>query len=101
VPGQPFLDAHPRRRQEHSAPSGQPQLIDWCLDKEDLCVTKLCAFREKDQNFVAALLKAKLIDVDTIVERLPTVEGRHHKSAERAISWLRSWDVTSNDSGSE
>lgn len=29
----------------------------WCLDKEDLCVAKLCAFREKDQNFVDALIK--------------------------------------------
>ena len=26
----------------------------WCLDKEDLCVAKLCALREKDQNFVTA-----------------------------------------------
>ena len=28
------------------------QFTGWCLDKEDLCVVKLCAFREKDQNFV-------------------------------------------------
>jgi hypothetical protein len=36
-------------------PSGEPQFIGWCLDKEDLCVAKLCALREKDQNFVDAL----------------------------------------------
>jgi len=35
-------------------PSGQPQFTGWCLDKEDLCVAKLCALREKDQNFVTA-----------------------------------------------
>lgn len=23
--------------------SGQPQFTGWCLDKEDLCVSKLCA----------------------------------------------------------
>ena len=33
----------------------------WCLDKEDLCVAKLCALREKDRNFVAALLDAGLV----------------------------------------
>ena len=33
-----------------------------CLDKEDLCVAKLCAFREKDQNFVAALVRSALVD---------------------------------------
>jgi hypothetical protein len=29
---------------------------------EDLCVAKLCAFREKDQNFVAALVRSALVD---------------------------------------
>lgn len=74
-----------------AAPSGDPQFIGWCLDKEDLCVAKLCAFREKDRNFVAALLQANLIDVGTILERLSAVEDRHHESANRASSWLRSW----------
>lgn len=77
-----------------AASSGEPQFTGWCLDKEDLCVAKLCAFREKDRNFVAALLHAKLIDVDTIVERLHTLEGTHHQSAGRAIAWIRSWDST-------
>lgn len=74
-----------------AAPSGDPQFTGWCLDKEDLCVAKLCAMREKDQNFVAALLHASLIDVETILERLRTVEDRHQQSADRAIAWLRSW----------
>ena len=34
-----------------AAPAGQPQFTGWWLDKEDLCVAKLCAFREKDRNF--------------------------------------------------
>ncbi|MCU1699147.1 MAG: hypothetical protein JWR34_5210 [Mycobacterium sp.] len=33
-----------------AAPSGDPQFIGWCLNKEDLCVAKLCAFREKDRT---------------------------------------------------
>jgi hypothetical protein len=35
-----------------AAISGEPQYVGWCLDKEDLCVAKLCALREKDRNFV-------------------------------------------------
>lgn len=26
-----------------AAPVGEPQFTGWCLDKEDLCVAKLCA----------------------------------------------------------
>lgn len=52
-----------------SAPAGEPQFVGWCLDKEDLCVAKLCARREKDRNFVAALLDVRLVDAD--VNRQP------------------------------
>ena len=45
-----------------AAPSGAPRFTGWCLDKKDLCVAKLAAFREKDRNFVAALLEANLVD---------------------------------------
>ena len=77
-----------------AAPDGEPQYTGWCLDKEDLCVAKLCAFREKDQNFVAALFHAKLIDRETILTRLTTVDERHRKAAERAGSWLRTLETT-------
>jgi hypothetical protein len=32
------------------APDGEPQYTGWCLDKEDLCVAKLCAFRERTRT---------------------------------------------------
>ena len=73
-----------------AAPSGEPVFTGWCLDKEDLCVAKLCALREKDQNFVAALLDARLADPAVITERLAAVPGRHRLAAERAIAWLGS-----------
>lgn len=69
-------------------PTGKPQYIGWCLDKEDLCVAKLCALREKDQNFVAALLDAGLLDAEVIAKRLPTVPEPHHPAAQRALAWL-------------
>lgn len=37
-----------------AAPGADLGFTGWCLDKEDLCVAKLCAHREKDRNFVAA-----------------------------------------------
>jgi hypothetical protein len=53
-------------------------------------VAKLCAFREKDQNFVAALTRAALVDRETILSRLPTVDERYRRAAEMAASWLES-----------
>ncbi|WP_287039704.1 DUF6036 family nucleotidyltransferase [Mycobacterium sp.] len=71
-----------------AAPSGEPQFIGWCLDKEDLCVAKLCALREKDQNFVDALITADLVDPRVITPRLATVPEPHRGAAERAAHWL-------------
>lgn len=71
-----------------AAPAGEPQFTGWCLDKEDLCVAKLCALREKDQHFVAALLDAGLVDPDVIAARLLTVADRFSSGAERAEHWL-------------
>jgi hypothetical protein len=71
-----------------AAPSGTPQYTGWCLDKHDVCVAKLCAFREKDRNFVAALLDAGLVTADVITDRLDTVPHKHLPATERAIAWL-------------
>ena len=73
-----------------AAPGGEPQYTGWCLDKEDLCVAKLCAFREKDQNFVAALVRFALVDRKTILNRLSAVDEHYRPAAEVAASWLRS-----------
>jgi hypothetical protein len=73
-----------------AAPAGTPQFTGWCVDKDDLCVAKLCAFREKDRNFVTALLDADLVDVEVLRHRLPMVPKRYRNSAERAAQWLAS-----------
>ena len=49
---------------------------------------KLCALREKDRNFVGALLHARLVDAGIIAARLRTLESRHEAAAERALAWL-------------
>ncbi|SOD72542.1 hypothetical protein SAMN05892883_1931 [Jatrophihabitans sp. GAS493] len=71
-----------------AAPAGQPRFTGWCLDKEDCCTAKLCAFREKDQNFVAALLDAGLVNADVITARLHTVPTKHLPATQRALAWL-------------
>jgi len=74
-----------------AGPVGGLQFTGWCLDKEDLCAAKLCALREKDQNFVSELLKVGLVDSGVIAERLATVPERYRPGAERALEWLASW----------
>jgi hypothetical protein len=73
-----------------AGPSGDPQFVGWCLDKEDLCAAKLCALREKDRNFVGALLDAGLVDAAIIAARLRSLDDGHTAAAERALSWLGS-----------
>lgn len=71
-----------------AAMSGAPQYTGWCLDKEDLCVAKLCAFREKDRNFVTALLDAGLVDARVIADRLTSIPPEHRLAGVNALEWL-------------
>jgi hypothetical protein len=71
-----------------AAPGGYPQYIGWCLDKEDLCVAKLIAFREKDCNFVDALIANSLVDPALIHTRIVTVPERYSSGIDRATAWL-------------
>jgi hypothetical protein len=73
-----------------AAPTGEPLFTGWCLDKEDLCVAKLVALREKDRNFVAALLDAGLVNPDLMAARLSTMSGEHPAATDRALVWLSS-----------
>lgn len=73
-----------------AAPGGEPIFTGWCLDKEDVCVAKLCAFREKDRSFVAALIDAALVDPVTIAERLTQVDEQHQSAAQNAARWVTS-----------
>jgi hypothetical protein len=51
----------------------------WCLEPHDLFVSKLVAWREKDQRFLSAMLKHKLAKPPTILKRiedLPVLPSR-------------------------
>lgn len=73
-----------------AAPGGEPVFTGWCLDKEDLCVAKLCAFREKDREFVGSLVMAGLVDATVIQNRLSNVPEMHRAAALVASRWLAS-----------
>lgn len=80
-----------------AAPGTNHEFTGWCLDKEDLCVAKLCANREKDRNFVAALLDAGLVDADVIADRIPTVEPERPDQAAHALLWIDRWRESRGD----
>lgn len=42
----------------------------WCLERHDLAAAKLAAGRQKDYEFVGALLRVDLLDLTVVTERL-------------------------------
>lgn len=63
-------------------------VVGVCPEAHDLCVSKLCAFREKDVEFVEALVGAGVVDAPTLIDRLNTVPGIDPTALTRAVIWL-------------
>ncbi len=59
----------------------------WCLEPHDLALSKLAAHREKDYEFVNALLGAGLLAEATLLERLPSM-GIPTASRNRIQRWI-------------
>lgn len=59
-----------------------------CLDPLDLCVAKLIAHRDKDRQFVQALLTAELVRASDLLERLALVQPPPHVSLDAPFGWL-------------
>jgi len=53
------------------------QYAGLCLDPVDLCVAKLCAGREKDRAFVAALFEAQLVHREAVRAHLEQMPIEH------------------------
>ena len=53
-------------------PSSQPGR-GLCLERHDLVASKLAASRDKDFEFAGALLRERLIDPDTLLDRIRTL----------------------------
>jgi hypothetical protein len=48
--------------------------IGWCLDPHDLAISKLAARREKDLEYVAALLRLKMVRLIRLKKLIQTLE---------------------------
>jgi hypothetical protein len=61
-----------------------------CLDPHDLAASKLAAGRDKDYEFVGALLDAKLLNKETLIERVGGLPRNRVLPAflRRAEQWL-------------
>lgn len=58
-----------------------------CLEPHDCVLAKLVRFEEKDTNFAVALVKAGLIDIGTLAERVGTLPT-HPAQIERIRNWI-------------
>jgi len=52
----------------------------WCLDVNDLVVSKLNAGRLKDYEFINAVLRANLADWDVIIKRIQSFPDPHQQA---------------------
>ncbi|MYJ75140.1 MAG: hypothetical protein F4089_08570 [Gammaproteobacteria bacterium] len=55
--------------------------VGWCLDPEDLALAKHVAGRDKDNRFTQALVRHRMVDRDTLLERLDSMELPAEKRA--------------------
>lgn len=58
-----------------------------CPDVHDLAVSKCVAGREKDADFVRALFKHNMIDLETMLHRIAQIDAKH--LIEATTAWAR------------
>lgn len=64
------------------------------LEPHDLVISKLGAAREKDLQFVDALIRAEMVNVATLSERCALLPDRYADVRERVRSHIASYDIT-------
>lgn len=58
-----------------------------CPDVHDLAVSKCVAGREKDADFIRALLKHQMIELNVLLERIQGLESKHRP--EQVAQWAQ------------
>lgn len=61
--------------------------IGYCIEAHDLAASKLIAFRDKDTEFVRRLIIEKMIDAETLLERIKVINVEKELK-ERALKWV-------------
>ena len=74
-----------------SLPGSTLSNTGYCLSPEDLCVAKLCANRDKDREFVGALLDAAIVNPYDVMNLLELLDEQHEEAKARAQSFLHHW----------
>ena len=77
---EPGLILLPAGWEQRLKPLKLGEVTAWCLDVNDLVVSKLNAGRLKDYEFVNAVLRMKLADFDVIIKRIETFPDLHQRS---------------------
>jgi hypothetical protein len=62
--------------------------IGWCVEAHDLAASKLAAYREKDRDFVRALLTEGMIVVKILIERIHLL-NIDEQLQERLLQWVQ------------
>ena len=79
-------------------PTSAPNIFGLCLEPHDLCAAKMGRNDEKDREFVAALVNARLVDTQLILSRINSIHDqrftRPHRAA--ALSFVRHLMRSSN-----
>jgi hypothetical protein len=68
-----------------------------CLERHDLCVAKLAANRDKDREFVGALLRAGIVEPDVVLSRM--AQSRILVDRQREIGTFVRASVAGSDQG--
>jgi hypothetical protein len=59
-----------------------------CPEVHDLAVSKAVAGRDKDADFVRVLLKERMIDIDTLLDRIRCLDAAQHPTA-HVLAWAQ------------
>jgi len=59
-----------------------------CPEIHDLAVSKAVAGRDKDADFVRVLLKERMIDIDTLLNRIRCLDAAQHPTAQ-VLAWAQ------------
>ena len=72
------------------------RVMAWCLEANDLVVSKLAAGRLKDLEFVGALLQMRLADAKVVRQRIRLVSARKERARLRSRLQSVSEDIRGN-----
>jgi hypothetical protein len=72
--------------------------VGWCIEVHDLAVSKLVAGRDKDKEFVSALLRHNLVSRNTLRQRIDLIEDMDTRSHVRSIFQVLLNRLSSSDS---